>query len=73
MGWDEWGRGEPRDAWSENGKAKRAAGFRNRNSARLLQRQRAKEGKRRQAEGAFLWGDEHDNTNGTVQPQHLHM
>lgn len=35
-GWDEWGRGELRGARSENGKGKRAAGFRNRNSAQLL-------------------------------------
>lgn len=49
MGRDEWARGESRDAWSENGKATRAAGFRNRNSALLLQRHRVKEGKRRQA------------------------
>lgn len=37
-GWDEWGRAESREARSENGKGQRAAGFRNRNSALLLER-----------------------------------
>lgn len=69
-GWDEWGRGESREALSENGNGKRAAGFRNRNSALLLQRQRVRG---RQAERVLLWGNRHNNTDETVQPQHVCM